>query len=339
MTPSHNARTHRVVKIAAATTVLAALTAAGPVSANAAQRPSHGASGSAADGYIYRAGRYTALTPLHGLPTGQYGINDRGTISGAYTDAQVFHGFVRDPRGRYTTFEAAPSAAATAPFHINDQGAIAGGYATTTGAHGFVRHPDGKVTTVDVPGAVATILYGVNDQGAVVGQYVDTDSLEHGFELARGKLTVIDPPGAPADPADPTDRDLTAFDINDRGQVVGYYADAHGTYHGYLYDHGRFTKLDPPRAADVPGFATAAAIGINDQGEVVGQYVDKARVLHGFLWRRGRGFTTVNPPKITRFDNNGVQGAGTIATDINDRGQILLPASGILFKGRVAPIG
>lgn len=201
-------------------------------------------------------------------------------------------------------------------------------------AHGFVRSPDGTVTTVDVPGAADTLLYGANNHGAVVGQYVDADGLEHGFELEHRVLTVIDPPGSPATPAA---RDLSAFDINDRDQVVGYYADAHGTYHGYLYDHGRFTTLDPPGAANVPSFATTVAFGINDYGQVAGQYVDAAGVLHGYLWQPGRGFTTINPPQITSFDN-GTPGAGTIATDINDRGQILLPAPGILFKGRSVPV-
>jgi hypothetical protein len=32
--------------------------------------------------------------------------------------------------------------------------------------------------------------------------------------------------------------------------------DAKGTYHGYLCDKGRFTRLDPRGAADVPNFAT-----------------------------------------------------------------------------------
>jgi hypothetical protein len=30
---------------------------------------------------------------------------------------------------------------------------------------------------------------------------------------------------------------------------------------------------------------------------------------------------------------------GTIAADINDRGQVLLPAPGAFYKGRAVPIG
>ena len=111
--------------------------------------------------------------------------------------------------------------------------------------------------------------------------------------------------------------------------LVGLYADANGTYHGYLSRKRRFRKIDPPRAADVPDYATTALFGINNRGQVVGQYVDAEGVLHGYLWERKRGFETVDPPR----------GAGTVAADIDDRGRVLLPAPGGLFKGRAVSIG
>ena len=182
-------------------------------------------------------------------------------------------------------------------------------------------------------------MFGINNRGAVVGGYADADGREHGFLLERGQLTVIDHPDAPEDPAA---SNTAAADLNDRGQVVGYYADANGTYHGYLYDKGRFTRIDPPGAADVAGFATTAPSGINHRGQVVGQSVDAAGVLHGYLWEQGRGFTTIDPPgageACTELPDGG-RVCGTIAADINDRGQILLPAPGAFNKGRAVPIG
>ena len=71
--------------------------------------------------------------------------------------------------------------------------------------------------------------------------------------------------------------------------------------------------------------------------------MDAASVLHGYLWEPKRGFRTIDPPRgagnsCAEPPNMG-RVCGSIAADINDRGQILLPARGAFFKGRAVPIG
>jgi uncharacterized membrane protein len=281
--------------------------------------------------FVYRKGRYTPLDTVPGYPmTSHLGFNNRGQIVGAYLvdEAPTIRGFLRDERGDYKPIDV-PGAAVTFPFDINDRGTLVGIYSRDlVGMQGFLRRPNGAVTTVDVPGASSTVPSGVNNRGAVVGCYLDDDGSPHGFLLERGIVTVIDPPGANEDV---TDCNISAMDVNDRNQIVGFYPDAEGTFHGFLYHKGRFTTIDPPGASDSArtgacdgkGFAASAAFGIDNHGRVVGQYVDAAGVLHGYLWKRKRGFTTLDPPR----------GAGTVAVDINDRGQILLPAPGSFNKG------
>jgi probable HAF family extracellular repeat protein len=282
--------------------------------------------------FVYRKGRYTPLDTVPGYPiTSHLGLNNRGQIVGAYLvdAAPTIRGFLRDRRGDYKPIDV-PGAAATFPFDLNDRGMIVGIYSRDlVGLHGFLRRPNGAVTTVDVPGASSTVASGVNNRGAVVGCYLDDDQRPHGFVLERGIVTAIDPPGANEDV---TDCNIEAVDINDRGQIVGYYPDAQGTFHGFLYHKGRFTKLDHPDASDSArsgacdgvGFAASAAFGIDNRGRVVGQYVDADRVLHGYLWERKRGFRTIDPPR---------GGGGTVAVDLNDRGQIVLPAPDSFSKG------
>ena len=72
-----------------------------------------------------------------------------------------------------------------------------------------------------------------------------------------------------------------AFGINNRRQVVGEYLDAFGTFHGFLWEKGRFTTIDGPDGA------VANATNINDKGEIVGIYIDPTAPgtldLNGFV--------------------------------------------------------
>jgi hypothetical protein len=77
-----------------------------------------------------------------------YGINDRGEITGAwYHTNSLVHGFVLDPDGTITKFDA-PGAAkrfagyGTTPQSINARGEITGWYSDARGVyHGFLRTP------------------------------------------------------------------------------------------------------------------------------------------------------------------------------------------------------
>jgi probable HAF family extracellular repeat protein len=294
--------------------------------------------GDASGGFIYRDGKYTPLDSVDGFVTAHVGINDRRQTAGAYVrslDPPDIGGFVRGRMGRYTRFDVAPGPS-TLPVDINDRGTTIGVYgdAVTGDAHAFRHTANGDVTTIDVDGAQLTGPFGINNRGAVVGTYVDADGVNQAYLMERGEVTTIVPPDSPDDPAR---AQVIATDINDRGQVVGCYADANGTYHGFRYHKGRFTRIDPPGGADVAEHATTCPFGINNRGHVVGQYVDAAGVLHGYFWRQGRGFETIDPPRGAQtVGPTGVR--GTVAADINDRGDILLPVPGGILKGRGVPI-
>jgi len=67
--------------------------------------------------------------------------------------------------------------------------------------------------------------------------------------------------------------------------------DPNAITHGFLWDHGRITRIDFPRARNTGAF------GINSRGQIVGDYLnpDGSVTGLGFLWNRGR-FTTLKPP-------------------------------------------
>jgi probable HAF family extracellular repeat protein len=80
-----------------------------------------------------------------------------------------------------------------------------------------------------------------------------------------------------------------ASDINDMGEVVGYYLTAAGG-HGFLYNGGVYTTLDDPSAISGATFAR----GITNNGQIVGEYSD-GHAAHGFLLSGGI-YTTIDDP-------------------------------------------
>jgi uncharacterized membrane protein len=252
--------------------------------------------------FVYRKGRYR---PLRAIP----GAAPLGDFPG-FSDATVFQ----------------------THFAINDRGETAGIYADKVpddgrvqpgSAHGFVKSRRGRVTSFDVPGAAEVLVKGTNNRGQVVGEYVDPGAMPgpdgllppgsvHGFiRQSNGRITRFDVPFAYL-------HDIG--DINDRGQIVGYYDDPTRPYNlpgGFLRQpDGRIVKLD------VPGALSTDPRCINNKGEVFGSYVDAGAmpnpdgtipqgVIHGFVWHKGR-YTTFDPAGSVY----------TVTTGCNDRGQI-----------------
>jgi probable HAF family extracellular repeat protein len=173
-----------------------------------------------------RHGRYTTIHVPGALQSQAYGINNRGQVVGDYRDASGrVHGYLWD-KGRFRTVDV-PGAGDTTATDLNDRGQLIGVYSNDrdlrSPVHGFVLQR-GRYASFDAPGAVLwTLPFGINNRGQIVGFTTDGPGLRqsqeiHGFLLAKGAggpFTGIDVPGAPA---------TGATGINDRGQIVGLYA-------------------------------------------------------------------------------------------------------------------
>jgi uncharacterized membrane protein len=178
-------------------------------------------------------------------------------------------------------------------------------------SHGFLVDR-GVVRTIDHPKATTipatpeeqagTATTGIDDRGRIVGAYLGRDLVGRHFVRDRkGRFeTLDDPPGG---------SDFDEYvDINNRGEIVGFYNDAEGvTTTGFLRDKkGRFTSID------VPGSRATGPLKINDRRQVVGIYIDAEGELHGFLWNDG-DFQAIDVPGA----------AGTGVLGINNRGQMV----------------
>jgi probable HAF family extracellular repeat protein len=206
--------------------------------------------------------------------TRAYGINDSGQIVGHYYDANGHtHAFIRDPADpTWTTLDypnadvtlargidragntivgyyhansanrafrydrstnaysslndPAWNAEASYAWGINDSDQIVGYYFSGTDQRNYgFRFSNGTYTTLSVPNATDTYARGINNLGMIVGSY-RTGSGRYGF-LYDGShyITLSDPQGIGT---------TTALDINDAGQIVGYYEDSAGARRSFL---------------------------------------------------------------------------------------------------------
>jgi glycoside hydrolase-like protein len=142
------------------------------------------------------------------------------------------------------------------------------------------------------------------------------------------------------------------YGINNKGQIVGFYADSMGVYHGFSFDGITFTTIDFPGATateatsvnnagnivgfysdvgghihaflnqggtfgtytsfDYPSATSTSAVGINDDNQISGYYTDSLGTYHGFLDQAGN-FTNIDYPGATGTDLHGINGDAQIA--------------------------
>jgi hypothetical protein len=200
-------------------------------------------------GFLYSKGVFTEIiapfAPADIVDTVTNGINDSGTIVGAWSTANVstWTPFIWKA-GVFTQVAGYPGAPQTYPWAINNRGEVSGQVIDTADeSHGYILQ-NGVYTLLDYPGADYTAAFGINDSGDVVGEYCTAPSdcnstayptsSTHGFLYSKGTFTTIDVAGEPTN---------AACGINSAGLIVGLYAEANG------YSHGYFVNPNPAAAS------------------------------------------------------------------------------------------
>lgn len=247
------------------------------------------------------------------------GVNNWGIITGSYVDANdVIHGFLRNPQGKFTTFEA-PGADTTpgsfngtTPNSINDLGATTGWYTDTNGlGHGFLRSSEGKFIRFDAPGAggYGTFPIALNLEGEIAGYYTDSNYSFHAFVRSPdGKFKTFVGPNECTGNGSAGCYGTGASNANAFGIVAGGFEDNSGSFvhHSFVLNaDGKLNTFDVPGAGTGSYQGTGCPgcdLGLNQFGAVAGIYSDTNSVNHGFI-RSPEG-------KLTKFD---APGAGTDA--------------------------
>lgn len=161
-------------------------------------------------------------------------------------------------------------------------------------------------TTVDYPGAATTRLIGLNDHGEMVGHYIFAGQPRHAFKYSHGTFEALDPTGVLGT------HESAANQINNRGDITGWYTDAPGTRHGYVLRDGVVITID------YPGSTYTQVNGISDTGIVIGHFRDAAQVFHGFVLEGGV-FRQVDAPGALNTFPYYLNARGDLAGDYNER--------------------
>jgi hypothetical protein len=246
----------------------------------------------------------------HGRIAGTYGAGDGGPASKGYTiNAPYAQGDIRS--------ENFPHSVQTVVEGLNDTNVQVGYYSNTNKTSGtdnrFGWYFNGSFHKVVYPTGnnakpMQDLLNAVNNHDVAVGYYQNGSGRYRGYtySIKTGKFALVTKPGAPTGGNAPS---LTAFGINNAGDVVGEY-----TASGTAMD--AFIKLAGGafHTIAVPGATETVALGVNDNDTVVGAYVD-GTAIHGFIWRIGGHLTTM-------VDDPNSSGT-TILSSINNEGDIV----------------
>ena len=245
-------------------------------------------------------------------------INNAGLIAGYFGNGTTNpnKGYTVGPPYAQANFtnENFPGSVQTQVTGINNLGSTVGFWVDGAGAnHGFTDIGN-TFTNVDDPNSNAspifTQLLGLNDLGLAAGFYNDSADVSHAFTYNIGTpaFTPLTPPGSTS---------ATATDVNNTGEVSGFFTDGAGNTLGFVFTGTSYI------AYDVPGSTFTQFFGINNTGQAVGVYIDASNVQHGLVYDIAHNtFQTVDDPfGVGSTTLNGANDTGKLVgfyVDAND---------------------
>ena len=283
---------------------------------------SGGAHGSSTwQAWRWSAGTATVLPSLNGTSAWANDINNAGEIVGGisrFDAGTVWPGTAinaviwrNDQATALTQLGAFGWAQA---YSINDAGVVVGGYDPRSDPISYLRQhaaqwdPSGQLSMLP-GGHAASLATSINSQGTAVGMVGDWQGSSHDPASAlpakwSPSLVTLQP--VPRYSA-------TAWDINDRGQIVGYSGNRYGSPgQAVLWEDGMTTVLGDPQAE-------GNALALNEHTQIVGYAVVNGQ-YRATLWQGG---STID--LNAQIDPTVLEGGWvlTSASDINESGWII----------------
>jgi uncharacterized membrane protein len=203
---------------------------------------------------------FKTLNPSGSTYAFAFGINDKGTVTGSFTDAKgVYKGFSYKA-GKYATI-IFPGAGKTftQANGINDSNTIVGDFIGKDQLTLVFVLSNGKFTRFDAQEGVSTWISGISNTGSLVG-FAGNQGNNQGFVKVGKKVTLFTYQG----------NATYANGINKANASVGYFIPPPfiATHGFYRAANGDLTQID------FPGSQATDCLGINDAGVITGFYLD-----------------------------------------------------------------
>jgi len=198
-----------------------------------------------------------------------------------------------------------PGAQTTALYAVNNLRQYVGSKRDEQAIHAAIWN-DGKSLQLLDLGALGPIkeswAFSINTHSDIAGQYIDLDGVVHGYvRHADNTVDHIEFPGG---------NNTAAYGVNDRGTVIGVYADEAGNPHAFERIKGVYKNID------LPNGAITTPLSVNNSNEIVGEFQPTADVTGtGFVLNPDGSFTLHNAPDAPD--------QSTLFISINNRREVL----------------
>ncbi|MFN2427230.1 MAG: hypothetical protein ABR587_12375 [Candidatus Binatia bacterium] len=254
--------------------------------------------------FLYDNGIVTDLGTLGGWLSDAAAINDAGQVVGWSLTSETARAFLYEDGAMSILGMLGTSSFA---IDINNAGQVAGDFITEEGDQHAFLYSNGVMTDLGTLGGNESHARAMNEAGQVVGDSLNAAGERRPFFYSSGVMTDIGSFGSTSG---------LAQDINDAGQVVGTSTLAGETMgHAFLYSANTMTDLGTLWGTH------SGATAINNSGQVTGWVSSGAgTVAKPFLYSDGLMFDLGSLPGNAR----------TYTTDINDAGQVVGYAQGLV---------
>ena len=234
--------------------------------------------GQQARAFLWENGVMRDLGTLGGPDAFAIDINDRGQILGASftnstpeptTGVPIFDGFLWE-QGKMTDIPDPLGGTQLSPFYLSNKGQVLGAANLTGDDFEHARHPflweNGVFTDLGTFGGTVGDANKINDAGQIVGDATFADGRDHAAIWQNRMIFDLGTVGS--------DDCSFGFDINSRGQAVGFSAACDGsTVRAFLSDAGGpMVDLNTLISSD-SGIYVFIATNVNDRGEIAGSGV------------------------------------------------------------------